>query len=201
MHIRRRPPKSCSAAMIFRPWMFVNISFNIFIPTCYTKSMKQTFRRPPKESNLPVQLEWLRSYARVMDDLFQIPGTKFRFGLDPLLGLIPWVGDLATGAFSGLILLTMVRHGVSGAVILRMTGNILLDYLLGSVPVLGDLFDVGFQANRRNIVLLEQFWLEGKYQGNGWGLMILALMVLGSVMLLTGWLIWKSLYWLGNVLF
>lgn len=163
--------------------------------------MKQALERPSKKRELPLELEWLRHYARIMDDWFQIPGTKFRIGLDPLVGIIPWLGDIISGTISGLILLIIIRHGVSREVILRLTGNFLLDYLLGSIPLLGDLIDAGFHANRRNLRLLEQFWNEGKYQGNGSGWLLLALAALAGAILLTAWVIWKILYWLGSIFF
>jgi hypothetical protein len=92
-----------------------------------------------------------------MDDLIRIPGTNIRVGLDPLLGLLPGGGDAAGGLVAAYTLLVAARVGAPPAVILRMAGNIGLDALLGVVPLLGDLFDVGWKANRRNVALLERY--------------------------------------------
>lgn len=99
----------------------------------------------------------LRQLARVLDDLIRIPGTNIRVGLDPLLGLLPGGGDLAGGAIAAYTLLVAARVGAPPSVMLRMAGNIALDALFGVVPVLGDLFDVGWKANRRNVALLERY--------------------------------------------
>ena len=78
--------------------------------------------------------------AKWMDSQFRIPGTNFRFGLDALLGLIPGVGDFATFLVSGYMVLVLAQNGASGFVLAKMTLNILLDALFGSIPLLGDLF-------------------------------------------------------------
>jgi len=92
-----------------------------------------------------------------MDEAVRIPGTRFRVGLDGLAGLVPGVGDALTAAVSGYALLAAARTGAPKSVIARMAGNILLDTLVGAVPVLGDVFDLAFKANRRNLHLLEQY--------------------------------------------
>lgn len=85
-----------------------------------------------------------------------MPGTSFRFGLDPILGLVPGVGDVAGAALSAAIITAAVRHGVSRFTLARMAGNVALDATLGVVPVVGDLFDAAWKANRRNLGLLER---------------------------------------------
>ena len=97
-----------------------------------------------------------RALARVMDELVRIPGTRIRFGLDALIGLIPGAGDVVTSGVSAYVLLAATRLGAPPSVLARMTGNILLDLLVGAIPVVGDLFDVGWKANTRNVALLEQ---------------------------------------------
>src|SRR5512141_2676907 len=105
-------------------------------------------------------VERLRSLTRVLDDLVPIPGTRFRFGLDPIIGLVPGLGDAAGAVFAGFILLTAWRAGAPAAVLLRMAGNIVVDTVVGAVPVLGDLFDFGWKANRRNLRLVERWEAE-----------------------------------------
>jgi hypothetical protein len=95
----------------------------------------------------------------VLDEAVRIPGTNIRIGLDALLGLIPGGGDVAGGFFSGLIILQAARAGAPTAVLGRMLGNLLVDVVLGAVPILGDVFDVAWRANTRNVRLLES-WRE-----------------------------------------
>ena len=102
------------------------------------------------------RLARIRVLARVLDSAVAIPGTNFRFGLDALLGIAPGLGDLAGAALSGYIVLTGIRLGAPRPVVLRMLGNVALDTIAGSVPVIGDLFDAGWKANNRNVALIEQ---------------------------------------------
>ena len=95
--------------------------------------------------------------AHLLDDLIPIPGTKIRVGLDSILGLLPGGGDLVGGALSAWILVAATRLGAPPAVIARMGANVLLDTVVGVVPVLGDLFDVAWRANRRNVDLLGRY--------------------------------------------
>jgi hypothetical protein len=98
-----------------------------------------------------------RAVARVLDSGARIPGTTIRFGLDPILGLVPGLGDVAGAVLSGYIVLVAVRLGASRSVVLRMLANILIDTVVGSVPLLGDAFDVVWKSNNRNVALLERF--------------------------------------------
>jgi len=104
----------------------------------------------------PVALDALRRWAVLLDSAFRIPGTRIRFGLDAIVGLIPGLGDISTPAFAGLLLLQAVRMRLPIVVQARMVGNAALDMLLGLVPILGDLADVGWKANLRNLALLER---------------------------------------------
>jgi hypothetical protein len=99
----------------------------------------------------------LRKWAVLLDSAFQVPGTQLRFGLDPVVGLIPGAGDLITGFFSVMILLHALRLRVPKVIVARMLGNVALDLVVGAVPLLGDLFDAGFKANLRNMALLERY--------------------------------------------
>jgi hypothetical protein len=98
--------------------------------------------------------EDLDQLARVLDDIFQIPGTNIRFGLDAIVGLIPGVGDLVTGVASFLIIFSAWERGLSRVTLARMVANVAVDTLVGSMPILGDLFDAAWKANRRNYNLL-----------------------------------------------
>jgi hypothetical protein len=96
----------------------------------------------------------------MLDSAVRIPGTRVTLGLDPILGLFPGVGDLVGAVFSGYIVLTAARLGVPRVVLARMLLNLGTDTLVGSVPVFGDLFDVGFRANIRNSELLDRHLRE-----------------------------------------
>jgi hypothetical protein len=91
----------------------------------------------------------------VLDDLVPVPGTSWRVGLDPVLGLVPGLGDWIGWAASLHLLVAGARAGADAATLTRMAANVLLDAVAGAVPVLGDLFDLGWKANTRNLALLE----------------------------------------------
>src|SRR5437867_5864282 len=95
-----------------------------------------------------------------LDAGFRLPGTSLRFGLDPILGLIPGAGDAAGAVLAGWILVEALRMGASRATVLRIAGNVALDATLGAVPVLGDIFDFAWKANLRNVALLERHLAE-----------------------------------------
>ena len=98
----------------------------------------------------------LEQLGRLMDSQFKIPGLGVRFGLDALIGLIPGFGDVAGGMVSLYIVGAAARYGVSRVTIARMALNLAGDMLLGSLPFVGDLFDIGFKANNRNVALLQR---------------------------------------------
>lgn len=142
---------------------------------------------PPAPLATDERLRWVEHVARLMDSQFRLPGTRFRFGLDPLLGLIPVVGDLSSTAVSVALLLTMLRHGASGAVVVRMVLNILIDTLLGGIPLIGNVFDFAYKSNERNVALLRRHYAEGRHSGSGKGLVALVLLVVLAVGGLVAW--------------
>jgi Domain of unknown function (DUF4112) len=101
------------------------------------------------------QLERLRALSRLLDSAFVIPGTRYRFGFDALVGLVPGLGDAASAVFSAYIILQASRLGAPRSVVTRMIANVALDTLVGWVPILGDIFDVAWKSNLRNMALLE----------------------------------------------
>jgi hypothetical protein len=110
---------------------------------------KPVVQRPRVEKSLD-QLAWL------MDDLFRIPVLGWRFGLDAVVGLIPGFGDTSSALFSFYILVSAVRYRVPKITLLRMALNIAIDYVAGSLPVVGDLVDAWWKANQRNVALLKE---------------------------------------------
>ena len=106
----------------------------------------------------------LDDLAYYLDDLFRIPGTGWRFGLDAIIGLVPNVGDTLTSFASFYILLAGVRYGVPKITLLRMALNIGVDYLLGSVPIIGDALDFFWKSNDMNMNLIRE---RATGKGNG----------------------------------
>ncbi|NBC87391.1 MAG: DUF4112 domain-containing protein [Bacteroidetes bacterium] len=108
------------------------------------------------EDAVEQRLEW---FAKWSDDVFRIPGTSVRVGLEPLIGLLPGVGDAAGLIVSLYVPIEAWRQGAPGRLIGSMLGTIAIDGLVGLVPVLGDLFDITYRANRRNVRKLQD-WME-----------------------------------------
>jgi len=136
-------------------------------------------------------LKQLGRLAKLMDAQFRIPGTDIRFGLDGIIGLIPGAGDLSTFAVSGYMLWIMANNGASGFVLARMTLNILIDALIGSIPILGDIFDIAFKANMRNMRLMQEHYEEGRHRGSAWKVIIPVLVVLFLIIIRIIWVIYK----------
>ena len=120
-------------------------------------------RIPPVEQQ--ARLKRLRRPAWLIDAAMRIPGTRFRFGLNSLLGLPPAIGDLTLAAVSLYFVHQASRFGLPRDKLRRMFGNVAIEALLGAVPVLGDLLDVVFKANLRNLAVLEEHLSQ---QGRPW---------------------------------
>ncbi|PQO31526.1 DUF4112 domain-containing protein [Blastopirellula marina] len=101
-------------------------------------------------------IQRLRKIAYLFDDAVKIPGTKITLGWDAVLGLVPFIGDATTTAVSAYFLWEAHRLGASRWTMIKMVGNVLTDFMVGLVPLVGDLADIGFRANRRNMKLLEK---------------------------------------------
>lgn len=142
------------------------------------------------------ELRWIAGISRLMDSQFRFPGTRFRFGLDPILNLVPIAGDMAGFIISGLLMLAMARKGASGKLVALMGINILLDATIGAIPVIGQIFDFFFKANDRNVRLMQEHYLENKHQGSGRGVVIWALVVILALLAIIGYLLWKFGAWL-----
>lgn len=140
----------------------------------------------------------LRRLAWLLDSSIGLPGTRFRIGLDGLIGLIPGIGDAIGALLSSYILAEAVRLNVPKTVILQMGFNVLVDTLLGIIPILGDFFDMAWKANRRNIKLLDAYAENPRAVTRSsrllvWtvaltlGVLIVLLAVLGFVLLRAVW--------------
>ena len=142
----------------------------------------------------PRTLAALRKWSVLLDSAFRVPGTQMTFGLDPILGLIPGLGDLTTPLFSALLLLHGVRLRIPRVIQLKMVVNAAIDLAIGVIPLLGDFMDFGWKANVRNLALLERYAQPGaRAQPSDWAFVIVVLALLGVValvpVLVLGWLV------------
>lgn len=124
--------------------------------------------------------------AEVLDEIIRVPGTRWRFGIDPILALIPGIGDAAGTAMSGLILVDAIRYRIPLPVVGRMIVNVAIDMVVGLVPVLGFFFSAGWKSNSRNIRLMRATLndREQARQSSRTYLVVALAMVIGSVVLL-----------------
>ena len=146
-------------------------------------------------------LRQLDSLAKLMDSQFRVPGTEIRFGVDAIIGLVPGVGDMSTFAISSYMLWIMARNGASGFVMARMVMNVLIDTLVGSIPLIGDLFDVAFKANTRNMKLMHQHYREGRHNGSAWKIILPVVLLLFLFIVGVVWLVYKLFAWVYEVIF
>lgn len=108
------------------------------------------------------EIRRLENLADWLDSRFRIPGTQIRFGLDAILGLLPGIGDGVLALPSAYLIASAHRLGISRFVLTRMIMNVGIDMVLGAVPLIGDIFDIGFKANRRNVALLRRHLADQK---------------------------------------
>jgi hypothetical protein len=152
--------------------------------------------KQPAISKEAQRLFWLERTVEILDDRFRIPGTRIKFGIDPIISLVPWLGDMVSFTISGLLVVVMVRHGASGMVVVKMIGNILLDVTIGSIPFMGDLFDLSFRANRRNLRLLKAHYEEGRHGGSARWVVYLVIFILIALLSLLTILFIQLLNWM-----
>lgn len=143
----------------------------------------------------------LDKLAWVLDSSIRVPGTSWTIGLDGLIGLVPGVGDLTAGALSSYILLQAVRLGIAPAVIMRMVLNVLLETVVGVIPVVGDLFDFVFKANQRNVRLMQSYLARPEPVKRRSALtVVLVIFGIIAALVFTIWLVISLLGWLIQLL-
>jgi hypothetical protein len=147
--------------------------------------------------------EHLDMLSHLLDDFLRIPGTPIRFGLDGIVGFIPGIGDILGGLASTIIIFAAWVRGVPMITIARMVMNVAIETAVGSIPVLGNLFDIGWRANRRNYKLLEgSIANPARHSAASWfffsffGVALIALMLLPMVLL--AWLMVHLPSWLAG---
>jgi hypothetical protein len=157
---------------------------------------------PPEEKQKRAELEPLfRWLAFFMDNLLQLPGTKLRFGLDPLLGLLPAVGDTGSAIISALALIAAARRGLPKILLARMGLNILINEAVGIIPVLGDAFSFWFKSNQRNYELLKRYDVAPRATTrSNWIFVGVILLALGMILVVSLAFSFWLLYHLGKLL-
>jgi len=125
----------------------------IAVTVYYSYATTRTGRYPGRRQ----AVERLDFIARLLDTAFIVPGTNIRFGIEAVIRLMPGIGDAVASALSCVILIEAHRLGVPRAILVRMIANVLLEGTAGAVPVVGDMFDIVFRANRRNIRILRDY--------------------------------------------
>jgi hypothetical protein len=142
----------------------------------------------------------------LLDEAFCIPGTGIRFGLDGIIGLVPGLGDVLAGLLSLVIPLAGWVRGVPYVTLARMAANLGIGVLVGSVPILGDIFDIAWKANRRNYRLLcrhldsSRLDSSRRHTGRDWAFLLLLAAALGLVFAIPLVVLLMLLVWLGRVL-
>jgi uncharacterized protein DUF4112 len=120
--------------------------------------------------------------AHILDDWFHLPGTKFRFGLDGIIGLVPGLGDILGGLLSSILIFAAWMRGIPYVTLVRMVVNIGLDVLVGSIPLFGDIFDIAWKANRRNYALVQRHLRQPhRHTWKDWGFLLLLFSTLLSI--------------------
>jgi hypothetical protein len=144
------------------------------------------------------RLEALRSLQGWLDEAFRVPGTSLRFGWDPLIGLLPWAGDVLTALMSGAIVLQAHHMRLPRVVQLRMLGNVAIDLVAGAIPFVGDAADFFWKSNKKNFVMLEQHAYEVRPATTGdWLFVGAVLLAIAGVALVP----LAVMYWIGSMLF
>ena len=137
------------------------------------------------------RLAALKHFASLLDSAFVIPGTAYRIGLDPIVGLVPGIGDLLSPLFTIGILWQSRDLDLPRVVQLRMLLNVAIDTVLGIVPVIGDIFDVAWKANDRNYALLEQHAYEERHPSAGdWAFVVLMIVLVFAIAAVPVALLW-----------
>lgn len=208
LHIHPPPKKGLQYYTIVskisnNPGIFLNNIHSCFF--CYIRNHNQsTMENKHRKQNQTHQHKQVPhevdSISRLMDSKFTIPGTNFRFGVDPILSLIPGIGDLISFLISGGLIAIIGKHGASRKVIILMSLNAFIDAVFGSIPIIGGIFDFFFKANDRNVKLLRKHYQEGKYQGSGKGTIAIIIITMLILLAVLVFVVWKVIEWLWGLI-
>ncbi len=131
------------------------------------------------------RVQRVRQLAKLLDEAILIPGTNRRIGLDPIIGLIPGGGDTVSMLMSAYIVVEAALLGLPATTLLKMVGNIVIDAFAGTVPVLGDLFDVVSKANTRNLKLLDAHLAEPEFRAKSDKLLVIFIVALLAIVIIS----------------
>lgn len=149
---------------------------------------------PDRKIRIDQDFRWVERVSTLMDTKFSVAG--FRFGLDPLLGFFPIVGQGVSFATALLLVLVMYRHGVSSKAACKMLINVMIDALVGAIPLLGNAFDFVFKANKRNVKILKEYYYEDKHQGSAAGILRILFASLLLLCILLFYILWLLGEWI-----
>lgn len=127
----------------------------------------------------------LRSLTHLLENAITVPGTGIRFGLDPIIGLLPISGDLIVAVMSLYIVIEAARLGLPKATLTRMVWNVLVDAVIGIIPIAGDLFDFAWKANTKNVALLEAHLVSSTRQAKA-DMLFIWMLILGFLAIVIG---------------
>ncbi|MBI1183703.1 DUF4112 domain-containing protein [bacterium] len=148
------------------------------------------------------KLKWIERMTFLLDSEFRIPGTEVRFGLDPVIGLFPIIGDLVSYVISALLVFTMAQNGISGKLLLKMLANIFIDLIISGIPMAGQIGDFFYKANNMNLKLYKEYLEEGKHRGSAAPVLLVALLLLIALPIVFGIMVFytaSTLYhWIFN---
>jgi hypothetical protein len=158
------------------------------------EALRHAVRLRPLTQGQQARLLALRHVAELLDSAFVVPGTTYRIGLDPIIGLIPWIGDLVSPLFTIALLWQARDVHVPKVVLLRMIFNAAIDAIVGTIPIAGDLFDFAWKANQWNLALLERHAYEERRANVGDWIFVLAMIAIVVTLaavpfILAAWLI------------
>jgi hypothetical protein len=132
--------------------------------------------------------------AWLLDNSIPIPGTRRRVGLDAVVGLVPGLGDIVSGGLGLLVVARAVQRGLPNVVLARMVANVALDFAIGSIPIIGDAFDLWYKSNARNVSLLRRYAEDPTASTTGqWAFFLGLLAVVGGVAIGFVWVVWSVL--------
>lgn len=153
------------------------------------KTVSPTIIQPDKDTS---KMKWVEKISRLLDSRYKIPGTSIRFGWDPIFSFVPVVGDMITYIVSGVLIYTMYQHGASRKLVIKMILNSSLDAVIGSIPLIGTVFDIFYKSNERNVKLLKEHYYEGRHTGSGTSLLWLigiSILIVSIAILIGLWLL------------
>ncbi len=153
-----------------------------------------------QNTNMDEDFLFIERVTVLMDSKYKVPGTNFRFGIEPLINLIPFAGLIFNFFVSYLLVLMMAKYKVSGKTVAKMLLNVFLDLLISSIPFFGNFADFFFKANQRNLNLLKEHYYENKHQGSAWGIVLTFFAVVSTVLVGFTYLLYKVIVWFIDLL-